>query len=801
MFKKSSPIIFFFLFILINNIFAANYYVSPSGNDSTGTGTIGSPWKTLNKGLSALSTNGGDTLYLRGGNYDLSGTTSAELKNITGSSGITTIINYNSESVLLDGKDIHSKGIIIDNCNKITIQGLGWKGIHNVFEIKYCEDIIIKDSTMSENRGEVIAIKYTVYSTIENCVIGSTGIKGYSFSEGIYIGESTGGDYSGNITIKDCTIFGTFAECINIKADVFDVTIDNCKFLYSVPSHGGAVIAFETPLNDINEPRNHVIKNCSFIDGMNGKVSGIETASAIANYGQKLEVNNCYFKGFNYAGITFSNTSTGAANEKMYVHDCEFANVEYIGYGYPDGRKLDTWRQIFVYRGLTSGESTSWIYNNNYSNLTYLDCKYYLKFENNANDSSGWNNNGTLTGSPTYTTGKVGSNAIILDGSDDEVDFGAPDDLTKSLTIAFWVKVDLNSIPTGSSWLLGTSPYDEFAIRLTTNGNLYYMHGASPSLIKYLLTNGTIPDEEWVHIAIVRTVSVNTGILKTFVNGDLKSTEEWGNSEGQPRNNNNNLQLGGVYGANHPGTIDDLRIYDYAVDEQYVFDLYMYGNTALHYKCDHMLASDVADVSYLHANGTLTKQAMWGDGNIEENLRAPNPKLGINLLFDGVEDYIDCGTVPADMEGDLSISLMVKTDLTNGPSQQALICMGGLNDEGYFKVTSNGSLYASHSEDGGSSYTSFTIGNSGTIPDDTWSHLVITRDITANEFKVYVDGILKKTTSFTNDPVSGGSYLYIGRYGSQFYKGRMDEIRLYREVLSSDTVERLYELMNEVNEL
>lgn len=43
------------------------YFVSPTGNDSTGTGTITNPWKTiahaLNKGVS------GDTLYVRGGSY------------------------------------------------------------------------------------------------------------------------------------------------------------------------------------------------------------------------------------------------------------------------------------------------------------------------------------------------------------------------------------------------------------------------------------------------------------------------------------------------------------------------------------------------------------------------------------------------------------------------------------------------------------------------------------------------------------------------------------------------------------
>lgn len=46
---------------------ANTFYISPSGNDSTGAGTLASPWKTLTKGWNAMV--GGDTLYLRGGTY------------------------------------------------------------------------------------------------------------------------------------------------------------------------------------------------------------------------------------------------------------------------------------------------------------------------------------------------------------------------------------------------------------------------------------------------------------------------------------------------------------------------------------------------------------------------------------------------------------------------------------------------------------------------------------------------------------------------------------------------------------
>jgi hypothetical protein len=53
---------------------AATYYLAPTGNDSTGDGSIGSPWATLNKGTEGIPgttyLQPGDTLYLRGGHYN-----------------------------------------------------------------------------------------------------------------------------------------------------------------------------------------------------------------------------------------------------------------------------------------------------------------------------------------------------------------------------------------------------------------------------------------------------------------------------------------------------------------------------------------------------------------------------------------------------------------------------------------------------------------------------------------------------------------------------------------------------------
>jgi uncharacterized repeat protein (TIGR02543 family) len=79
---------------------AATYYVSTTGNDSSGTGTISNPWKTITKGQSMLDA--GDTLLVRGGTYYESVTITVQGTQ----SGRITIKAYPGETPVLDGRSI-----------------------------------------------------------------------------------------------------------------------------------------------------------------------------------------------------------------------------------------------------------------------------------------------------------------------------------------------------------------------------------------------------------------------------------------------------------------------------------------------------------------------------------------------------------------------------------------------------------------------------------------------------------------------------------------------------------------------
>jgi hypothetical protein len=72
--------------------FATTYYISPSGNDATGNGSAGNPWKTLYKATSTVTTSG-DIIYVNAGTYtETQASNLAKGVSIQGAGFATTII-------------------------------------------------------------------------------------------------------------------------------------------------------------------------------------------------------------------------------------------------------------------------------------------------------------------------------------------------------------------------------------------------------------------------------------------------------------------------------------------------------------------------------------------------------------------------------------------------------------------------------------------------------------------------------------------------------------------------------------
>jgi len=79
------------------------YFIAPTGNDSTGDGSLDHPWATLSK-FFAKPPIAGDTLYCRGGTFSGSGNRNISLSTLPGTAGNPiTVKSYPGEFALFDG--------------------------------------------------------------------------------------------------------------------------------------------------------------------------------------------------------------------------------------------------------------------------------------------------------------------------------------------------------------------------------------------------------------------------------------------------------------------------------------------------------------------------------------------------------------------------------------------------------------------------------------------------------------------------------------------------------------------------
>lgn len=110
---------------------AATYYVSKSGNDSTGNGSSGNPWLTIQK--AANTAVAGDTVIVRAGIYsDQSGTINVNL-GTTGTAG--NPITFKSEvkwGAVIDGTSSSFAFYFGNNVSYITIQDFDITGQHSI---------------------------------------------------------------------------------------------------------------------------------------------------------------------------------------------------------------------------------------------------------------------------------------------------------------------------------------------------------------------------------------------------------------------------------------------------------------------------------------------------------------------------------------------------------------------------------------------------------------------------------------------------------------------------------------------
>ncbi len=165
---------------------------------------------------------------------------------------------------------------------------------------------------------------------------------------------------------------------------------------------------------------------------------------------------------------------------------------------------------------------------------------------------------------------------------------------------------------------------------------------------------------------------------------------------------------------------------------------------------------------------------------------------GSDLSFDGTNDYVEVASASSLNAYPLTVSALVKTS-NAGTGNYGIITKyiaGSFN--GYNIFMSGGHVYAFYFADNSNYCFDFGLGShaidGGVINDNVWHQVAMT--VNASGLSIYVDGVLKDSQAWTGTPAACTTPqpLYFGRYGSGYFSGQMDEVRLWNAAQSGATL-------------
>ncbi|MFC4723094.1 LamG-like jellyroll fold domain-containing protein [Geojedonia litorea] len=172
-----------------------------------------------------------------------------------------------------------------------------------------------------------------------------------------------------------------------------------------------------------------------------------------------------------------------------------------------------------------------------------------------------------------------------------------------------------------------------------------------------------------------------------------------------------------------------------------------------------------------------------------------NPPQFSTLDFDGIDDYL---STPSFIDGSATITLMawIKADLENGLKNNVTIA----GEDESCRIFLNDGNIPGFSIKTGSNATTLVYGNP--INYDEWHHITGTYSSITGLQYLYVDGLLIGTlntgntgVSITNTATANGAF-EVGRLSKQvseqeYFKGDIDEVRVFQDALSGDQIQRM----------
>jgi len=210
---------------------ATDYYLSPTGDDVTGDGSIGSPWFTLNKAWTVVTA--GDIIYLRDGTYSY--VSRQYLTGVNGTAADTIkVFAYPGETPVLTEDAIYSVPAWPNFFVHVAGDYTYWKGI-TIYEVTSSGAFIIYNS--DHNKIENFNVHRNmnglyVYGGDANLIHNSDfynnydPLTSYGNADGLAIASNT--NVSSSNTVRGCRFYENSDDGIDLYNNDGYVIIDSC---------------------------------------------------------------------------------------------------------------------------------------------------------------------------------------------------------------------------------------------------------------------------------------------------------------------------------------------------------------------------------------------------------------------------------------------------------------------------------------------------------------------------------------------------------------------------------------------
>ena len=362
-----------------------------------------------------------------------------------------------------------------------------------------------------------------------------------------------------------------------------------------------------------------------------------------------------------------------------------------------------------------------------------------------------------------------------------------------AFSVSCWIKRNgtQQSYAAVLSYQTSTSQYLKLNFNTYTDKIEMAIRPGSTNPVKVISSAGSIPDGEWVHIAVVGDAN-NLSNLNMYINGVLDNDVTSGNITTLAQSSDIHIgtDAGNPSAREFEGEISEVSIFDYALSSTQISTLY--GSSSL--GAGNPMALKPAPVAYYPL----------GDNSASNPLTQPNEAVEDASVFDfdgsnhieiSDSDSLSFGNGSTDSA--FSVSTWVNfDDVTNS----SLFSKSEASSNREYSVHfGNEKIYFALYSELSNKYIARYYDTDLTSYEGSWVHFVFTYDgsRSVNGLKIYLNNSRIDDNSLTSGTYvamsNGTASLKLGRsFNTKYLKGKQSNTQIWQAELSASEVSTLY---------